>query len=59
MSNDRPAQKYGMPIEQAEAYEAHQTALAVARQRYRLAVFAHAARQAPALRAAFDMLGLR
>ncbi len=53
------AQKFGMRIEQAEPYEACQTAIAQERKLFADLRFAHAVAALHRLRSAFDKLGIR
>jgi hypothetical protein len=53
------AEKYGMPIAQAEPYAACQTAVAQERKLFADLRFAHAVAALHRLRSAFDKLGIR
>lgn len=53
------AEKYGMPIAQAEPYAACQVAIAQERKLFAELHFAHVVRELPKLAAAFDQRGLR
>jgi hypothetical protein len=55
----RPAQKFGMPIAQAEPYAACQTAIAQERKLFADLRFANAVAALHRLRWAFDKLGIR
>lgn len=55
----RPAEKYGMPIAQAEPYAACQTAIAEERKLFAELHFAHGIAALRKIRAAFDQRGRR
>jgi hypothetical protein len=58
-TNERPAHKYGMPIEMAQPFEAAQLALARENRDRDDLIFTLSMRELRKARAAFDALGIR